>query len=549
MRYPLRIAGVIGIALLFGLTGCKDKQADIILINGIIHTVDDSSRVVQACAIKNGRIAAVGRTEDLLFDYAADTVIDLRGKAVYPGLIDAHCHYYGYAMTLNQVALGATTSWEEVVTVVDSFGRDFTGEWIIGRGWDQNDWPDKDFPTNRILNEKFPDRPVLLHRVDGHAAIANAKALELAGIDQNTPVEGGRIVRDYRGLTGVLVDNAVTLVENSVPTPSTDEVIDALKRAEQDLFAVGLTTVDDAGLDLRIINIIDSLQQAGELRIRVYAMAAPTEENLERFLNSGPYKTDRLHVSSFKIYADGALGSRGACMLKPYKDEPRQYGFLLEDIPWYQEMALRLYDAGFQMNTHCIGDSANRLFLDIYGSLLGGENDRRWRIEHAQVVHPDDLAKYGDYSVIPSVQPAHATSDMYWAEDRIGKERLQGAYAYKSLLAQNGMLAYGSDFPVENINPMLGFYAAVARVDLTDWPYGGFMKEEALGRDSVLKAMTTWAAHANFEEDEKGSLEPGKVADLVIFPEDLFSLDEKQLPYAQVWLTMVDGEVVYSAEN
>lgn len=531
------------------LAGCKNKEADLLLINGAIHTMDADETVVQACAIKDGKIIAIGRSDDLVFDFLTDSILDLRGRNVYPGFIDGHCHFYGYAMNQNQAQLVATTSWEEVITIVDSFGRRFDGEWIIGRGWDQNDWQDKDYPTNARLNEIYPDRPVILHRVDGHAAIANAKALELAGITSKTRVSGGKIGKNYRGLTGLLVDNAVEMVDAAIPPQSTKAISEALISAEKDLFAVGLTTVDDAGLDNRIINIIDSLQKAGQLKIRVYAMANPNDENMDRFFTSGPYKTERMHVTAFKIYADGALGSRGACMLASYKDQPGQYGFLLHEPEYYPQIAQEIYDAGFQMNTHCIGDSANRMMLRVYGNALKGDNDRRWRIEHSQVIAPEDFHKFDDFDIIPSVQPAHATSDMYWAEDRIGKQRIKGAYAYKTLLEQNDYLIYGSDFPVEDINPLLGMYAAVSRVDLTNWPYGGFMKDQALGRDTVLKAMTIWAARGNFEEDEKGSLETGKVADMVVFDDDLLTMEEKQIPYASVWMTIVNGEAVFSAED
>ena len=453
-----------------------------------------------------------------------------------------------YAMNLNRVNLVGTTSWEEVVTVVDTFAQKHPNGWVVGRGWDQNDWVDREFPTNKLLNELFPDRPVLLRRVDGHAAIANQAALDAAGVTWETKVDGGRIVRSSRRkLTGLLIDNAVDLVSEFIPKASHAEISSYLQQAEQDLFRVGLTTVDDAGLDLEIIELIDSLQQAGALKMRVYAMASPTEDNFNRFLNDGPYKTDRLNVRSFKVYADGALGSRGACLLEPYKDEPRERGFLLEETSYYEEIAARLHEAGFQMNTHCIGDSANRMILRVYGNVLGEDNDARWRVEHSQVVALGDFDLFGKYNIIPSVQPSHATSDMYWAEDRIGKERLKGAYAYKSLLAQNGYIAFGSDFPVENINPILGYYAAIARKDLTNFPYGGYQMQEALGRDTCLHAMTIWAAKSNFEEQEKGSIEVGKFADLVVMSDDILFVEEEHIPYVQVVHTFSGGEIVYSA--
>ncbi len=532
-----------------GVTGCKNKTAEVLYVNGVIHTMNPDMEVAQAMAIQDGKIIATGKTNDLSFEYAADTIIDLRGKAIFPGFIDAHCHYYGYAMNLKKVNLVGTTSWDEVVALVDTFAQQHPDGWIQGRGWDQNDWSDRSYPTKELLDEKYPDRPVLLRRVDGHAAIANQAALDAANVTSKSTVQGGRFVKDRRGrLTGVIIDKAVDVVEESIPPASHAEITQQLKEAEANLFSVGLTTVDDAGLDLEIIQLIDSLQQAGELKIRVYAMANPTEENFDHFLGKPPYKTERMHVRGFKIYADGALGSRGACLIDPYKDQPREQGFLLEDVGYYEEVAQRIHDGGFQMNTHCIGDSANRLMLKVYGQTLGEDNDERWRIEHAQVIHPDDFELFDRYNIIPSVQPSHATSDMYWAEDRIGKERLEGAYAYKSLLAAHGFLAFGSDFPVESINPILGFYAAVARKDLTNFPYGGFMMDQAVGRDTAIQAMTIWAAKANFEEKIKGSLEPGKVADFVILEDDIMFMEEDQVPYVQVLETVLDGETVFQAE-
>ena len=530
------------------LVSCKHKTADMLLINGIIYTANDEQPVAQAVAIKDGKIEAIGQSENLQFEYSSDTIIDLRGEYVYPGFIDAHCHFYGYAMNLGKLNLTRTTSWEEVLTLVDTFAMKNPDGWLIGRGWDQNDWKDRGYPTKKELDEKFPDRPILLHRVDGHAAIANQAALDAAGIDTKTRVEGGKFLKRRGRLTGVLIDRAVEEVEKAMPKPSHADISEALIKAEANLLQVGLTTVDDAGLDLEIIDLIDSLQKAGALKIRVYAMATPTEENFARFEKSGPYKTDRLNVRSFKVYADGALGSRGACLLAPYKDEPRQRGFLLYSEDYYRDIAQRIHEAGFQMNTHCIGDSANRMILKLYGETLGEDNDDRWRIEHSQVIAPEDFELFGRYNVWPSVQPTHATSDMYWAEDRIGKERMKGAYAYKSLFSQNNMIAFGTDFPVEDISPIMTFYAAVGRVDLENYPYGGFNLEEAVGRDTALKAMTIWPATANFEEKEKGSLEVGKVADLVILEDDILYIEQEKLPYIQVIKTIINGEIVYSSD-
>ncbi len=520
-----------------------------LLVNGIVHTMDANNTVTQAIAVKDGKIIDLGPTDELQFLYKSDTVVDLRGKHVYPGLIDAHCHYYGYAMGLNKVNLVGTTSWEEVLALTESFAENFDGEWIQGRGWDHTNWDEQDYPTKKLLDEKFPDRPVILRRIGGHSAIVNSKALELAGITTKSRIRGGQILRSRGRLSGMLIDNAVDSVISVIPQPSDAEITKALVKAQENIFAVGLTTVDDAGLDLHIINLIDSLQRAGVIQLRVYAMANPTEENFDRFLKNGPYKTDRLHVRSVKVYADGALGSRGACLLRPYKDTPGHYGFLLNRPDYYREVAKKIYDAGFQMNTHCIGDSANRMILRIYGELLQGHNDRRWRIEHAQVVSPQDFHMFADHDIWPSVMPAHAMSDYKWAEDRVGKERLKGAYAYKTLFEQSSYMAFGSDFPVEAIHPILGYHAAISRLDLEENPYGGFMKWEAVGRDTALKAMTIWPARANFEENEKGSLEVGKFADAVVFSQDMLTVEEKDVPYIRLNHTIINGKIVFSATD
>lgn len=539
---------LLGLATLL-FAACKNKHADVLLVNGIIHTMDAKGSVQQAMAIHDGKIVALGRTDELQFAFHADTIIDLHGGQVFPGLIDPHSHLVGYAKHLNNVNLVGTTDWEECVSLVEEFSKNSKDEWILGRGWDHTRWPKQQFPDLKLLDEKFPDRPVLLHRIGGHAAIANTRALELAGITPKTRVAGGEIGKRGGRLTGILIDNAIDLVTKVIPPASDEFVTQQLLKAERNLFAVGLTTVTDAGLDLHDIQLIDSLQRAGILKIRVVAMANPTPENFAHYLKAGPTKTDRLTMRCFKVYADGDLGSRSACLLQPYKDQPGYHGILTTPEDSLRAFARRIHDAGFQMATHCIGDSANSLMLRIYGEVLGEGNDARWRIEHAQVVDTNDFVLFRKYRVIPSVQPLHAMSDRVWSEDRIGKERFKGAYAYKTLFSQNNMAAFGSDFPVEDINPILGYYAAVSRLDLEDHPYGGFHKEEAVGRDTALRAMTIWAAQASFEEHEKGSLEVGKVADIVIFDENLATMPEKKIPYARILYTIVAGEIVFSSQN
>ena len=522
------------------------QRADYIITNGRIYTVDSSFSVHDAMAVSGGMILATGTAEDLRNRFTTDSLVDLQGKAVYPGFIDAHCHFYRYGLGLQYADLVGTASWNEVLERLQKHRQQYPyADWLLGRGWDQNDWPVKEFPTRAELDKLFPDVPVLITRVDGHAALANSKALVMAGVNASSKIEGGKVVLEKGNPTGLLIDNAVDLVSKSIPAPDRQEQIQALLEAQRKTFAVGLTTVDDAGLDLEIINLIDSLQEAGALKMRIYAMLNPTEENMIRFFETGPLKKDRLHVSSFKIYSDGALGSRGALLLAPYSDDAHNHGLLLSQPFYFEDMAKKLHANGFQMNTHCIGDSANRLVLDTYAKVLGPDNNRRWRIEHAQVVTETDQQKYDRYNIIPSVQPTHATSDMYWAGERLGKQRVATAYAYQDLLKQAGLLALGSDFPIEDINPLWGFYAAVARQDEKNWPEGGFQPENKLTREQALRGMTIWAAFSNFEEKEKGSLEAGKVADFVVLEKDIMQVPVRETRDAKVLHTIVGGKKVF----
>jgi predicted amidohydrolase YtcJ len=534
-------------ALLLLATACKQKEynADLMVKNAIVYTVDDHFSTAQAFVIKNGKIIAVGSEDTLEQKYFARDVVDAQGKAVYPGFIDAHTHFYRYGLTLQEVRLKGMHSWNQVVDSVKAFAERNPDGWITGNGWDQNRWKVKQFPNKAKLDSLFPVRPVILTRVDGHAVIANQAALNIAGIKPGQTIAGGEIETIKGKLTGLLVDNAMGLIRHKMPEP-TDQVIQAaLLGAQKNCFAVGLTTVDDAGLDYPMINTIAQLQHKGELKMRMYVMLSDNSENFDYLFKRGVYKTPGLNVRAFKVYADGALGSRGACMLQPYADQKNWRGFLLSSQQHFQQVAKMIADKGFQMCTHAIGDSANRVILKIYASVLKGKNNRRWRIEHSQIVAPEDLKYFSDYSIIPSVQPTHATSDMYWASQRLGAKRVKTAYAYKQLLDQNGWMPLGTDFPVESINPMYTFYAAVERKDLKGYPEGGFQPENKLSRVEALKGMTIWAAKANFEEQEKGSIEPGKYADFVILDNDIMKVKGSTLPKVKVLKTYVNGEKVY----
>ncbi|HRH67191.1 MAG TPA: amidohydrolase [Bacteroidia bacterium] len=530
------------------LSSCKwSKNADLVLYNGVIYTVDDGFTVVEAMAIRGGKIIAVGSTDDLKNGFTARESIDLQGKAVYPGFIDGHCHFFGYGSDLVKCDLSGTTSFDNVLEKVSSYARTNDFEWVLGRGWDQNDWEKKEYPTKHKLDSLFPDKPVFLMRIDGHAVLCNAMALKKAGITANTKVDGGEILLENGEPTGLLIDNAVDLVKEKIPPFSREMHEKALLQAEQNCFAVGLTTVDDAGLGKDSIALIHDMQKEGKLKIRVYAMFSDDLKTREYFFENGPVKTDRLTVRAVKVYADGALGSRGACLKKPYADQPGHYGFLLRSQKFMKEIADEALENGFQVCTHAIGDSAVSVVLRIYADHLPGDNNRRWRIEHCQVVDPKDHNLFGDYNIIPSVQPTHATSDMYWAEERLGKDRIVNAYAYKELKEEaGGRIVFGTDFPVENINPLNTFYAAVERKDLKEFPSGGFQPENRIKKKDALRAMTLWAAYANFEENEKGSLEEGKVADFVILDQDIMKIEGKKIPSTNVLATYVNGEKVFS---
>jgi predicted amidohydrolase YtcJ len=545
-RHRLLVLPWLCLAALFSLGACRQTtDVDLLIYNATIYTVDSSFSRAQAIAIKENKIVAVGSNKDITDHYFSNNKIDAAGKFIYPGFIDAHAHFFNYSLTLQSANLVGSASWDEVLQRVQAFAAKKPQGWLLGRGWDQNRWPGKQFPSKEKLDQLFPDRPVFLTRVDGHAAIANQKALDLAGIRPGMTLTGGTIeVKDGR-LTGMLIDNAKGLVSEKIPPPTGTEMRNALVEGQQNCFATGLTTVDDCGLDYREILFMDSLQQKGVLRMRVYAMLSDAPANYDFAARKGMIKTHRMDVRAFKVYADGALGSRGACLLEPYTDRPDWHGFLLSSQQHFDSVAAIIDHLGFQMCTHAIGDSGNRVMLNIYGKYLKGKNDRRWRIEHAQVVNGNDFSLFGQFSIVPSVQPTHATSDMYWAGERLGPERIKDAYAYKQLLQQNGWIPLGTDFPVEDISPFKTFYAAVFRKDQKGFPANGFQMENALTREQTLRGMTIWAARANFEEGEKGSLEPGKYADLVMLDKDIMTLGEKDFFTTQVQMTVLNGDIVY----
>jgi len=522
------------------------KKADLIIYNAKVYTVDDHFSIADCVIIKEGKIMAVGKAEELLSAYETDDMLDAEGSYVYPGFHDAHCHFLSYGLgKLQRADLTGTSSFDEVLELVKAHAEKNKSEWVEGRGWDQNDWELKKFPDRAELDRLFPARPVVLTRIDGHASLVNGEALRMAGITAKTVVTGGEVMVVNGRPSGILIDNAMELITNAIPENNEEIQIAALLAAQKDCFAVGLSSVTDAGMKVSVIKLIDSLQKNGIMKIRVNAMLSTMDSTYLDFMREGVYKSDRLHVNSVKLYTDGALGSRGACMLEPYSDDPGNYGLIMYTESYYREVIENAMKYNYQVNTHAIGDSGNRLILDLYAEYLGGPNDKRWRVEHAQIIHEDDFKKFAKFNIIPSIQSTHATSDMYWAEDRVGAERMKGAYASKRLLDMNGWLPNGTDFPIEKISPILTFYAAVARKDLDGYPENAFHPWDALQREEALRSITIWAAKGSFEEDEKGSLEAGKVADIVILDKDIMKIDEKEIPGVNVLYTFVGGEKVY----
>lgn len=531
--------------LLVILVSCTSSKVDMIVHHAVIYTVDSKFSVGEAMAIKDGKVVDIGKNDIIIARYDAGEMVDAKGQTIYPGLIDAHAHFVGYARSLFQADLFGTKTWEETIERLKLFALQHPDlKWIQGRGWDQNRWPGKEFPTNELLNKAFPNMPVVITRVDGHASIANQTALDLAGIKAGQTVTGGDIQTRNGQLTGVLIDNADNAVYAKIPDPTKDDYTKVLKAAQSNCFAQGLTTVTDCGLNYYDVEMLDELHKANRLQMRLYVMLSDNDNNLTKYLKTGPYKTDRLFVNGFKVYADGALGSRGACLLQHYSDEPGWGGFLLRNKSHYDSLANVLSKTPFQMCTHAIGDSANREILNIYNKYLQPGNDRRWRIEHAQIIHPDDFNKFGIAAIVPSVQPTHGTSDMYWATSRLGKERMKGAYAYKQLLQQNGWLPLGTDFPVEDISPFKTFLAAVVRKDAAGYPEEGFQMENALTREEAIRGMTIWAAKSAFLEKEVGSLEKGKKADFILLNQDLMKVKDADILKTKVTATYIGGKKV-----
>jgi len=531
---------------LFFISCNYKSEADLLVYNAKIYSVDSSFSIYEAMAIKNGKILDIGTLKRLKTKYIYKNEINLNSNYVYPGFHDAHCHFYGYAVVKKRYAdLSHANSLSDIVYILNEYYKDFPdSEWILGRGWDQNNWKNNDLPSNEILNNNFPDKKVLLIRVDGHAVLANDNLMEFAGFDVNTKINGGDLILKNNKLSGLLLENAADSLKNMIGEMTDEEFEQAILSAQKDMYAVGLSSLCDAGLSKGIIEKLVQLNLDGKLKLRLDLMLNPDLESI-KYYSKNIIDNEWIRVSSIKLYADGALGSRGACLLKPYSDEPKNYGLIVSSIDEMKKIAELAIKNNFQLNTHAIGDSAVRLMLDIYSEFLEPGNDRRWRIEHSQIVNDKDINKFQKYNIIPAINAVHATSDMGWAELRLGENRINDAYRYKDLLGCNNYLCNGSDFPVEGINPIEGFFAAVFRKNSGLIPSNGFLPNNAINRVEALKSMTIWAAKASFKEDVSGSLELGKFADFVVLDRDILEVEEEKLFNVKILYNFIDGKKVY----
>jgi predicted amidohydrolase YtcJ len=553
---------LLGAAVLtapFGLlaqTAAPKAPADLIVTNARVYTADDARPLVEAFAVRDGRIAFVGSQREAAVLRGPNTrVVDAGGRTVIPGMVDAHAHFSGLAQTLRSVDLTGTNSLAEVIARVVAKSTSVPkGTWITGRGWDQNDWGVTDFPTHEALTAALPDHPVLLERVDGHAMYANMAAMKVAGVTaaSKAPV-GGQIIKDAKGNpTGVFVDNASNVLEEKVPAPTAAEYKSALKEAIALMHRWGLTGMHDAGASRTAIDTYEELAKAKELNLRLYVMISDDKAALDHYFAKGPQSAlydGQLWVRAVKLYADGAMGSRGAALLEPYSDDPNNSGLLKSTQEHIRDVAERGLTAGFQINSHAIGDRGNRVVLDAYEQALKTvpSVDHRFRVEHAQILHYDDIPRFAQLGVIPSMQASHQTSDMYWIGKRLGPTRLYGAYAWQSLLQTGVVIPNGSDFPVEQVNPLISFHAAIARQDARDWPAGGWFPEQKMSREEALRSMTIWPAYAGFQETSMGSITAGKFADFVILDTDIMRVPAEMVMKTRVLSTWVGGKAVFEA--
>ncbi|TAK63893.1 MAG: amidohydrolase [Bacteroidetes bacterium] len=554
-RILAMLFAIVLIGTFFFIVKTSTLNADMLLVNGAVYTLDEHNTVAQAIAISGDKIVATGSTGELMRRYPGVMAIDLKGKTVLPGLTDGHAHILGEGSRIFNLDLVGTTSPQQIAEIVAKRAAEVpAGSWIMGRGWDQNDWDVKEFPTKELLDNAAPNNPVKLRRVDGHADWVNSKVLELAGINATTPdTTGGKIVRDASGNpTGVLIDNASDLLDKAVPKLTNEDVEQRLIAALNECASLGLTQVHDMGVDLQTIAVMKKIIDEGKCPIRIYALIGGAGETWNYYLMKGPelgYGNNMLNVRGIKMYIDGALGSRGAALLDDYSDDPGNKGLTVNTEEQLEAVCRQAIEHGFQVCTHAIGDRGNNIVLNVYEKVMKKNSKDshflRWRIEHCQVLQPSDIPRFAELGIIPAMQPTHATSDMYWAEARLGQERVKYAYAWRSLLEAGSIIVGGSDFPVESVNPLLGFYAGATRSDVKGYPADGWHREQKMTREESARAFSQWAAYGSFEEQTKGTIEVGKWADLTILSKDIMTIPDQEILSANVEMTIVGGKIVF----
>lgn len=549
-RYLFLILIFVGGFSYYSLKQNVQPYASVIYINGKIYTCDEHNSIAEAIAIQGTRIIGVGKTSDILSHFKTSDTLDLMGKTVMPGFIDAHGHMLGLGDALQRLNLVGTTSLSQVIEMVKEKVQQ-KNAWVFGRGWDQNDWEVKEFPNHEMLDEIAGAKFIILRRIDGHATWVNQNVMNLAKITRDTPdPDGGKILRDANGNpTGILLDNAENLIQAVVPERTQGEIEHSLFLAANECAKYGLTEVHDMGVDLKILNAYERLISADSLPIRIYAAIDGVGETWDFFLQNGSvvdYK-DKISIRAVKLYMDGALGSRGAALIAPYSDDPMNRGLTYMSEDSLKKICENAIAKGFQVCTHAIGDRANHIVLSAYEKVLkNNSSDVSFRVEHCQILDTNDISRFHQLGVIPSMQPTHATSDRWWAEQRLGSERIKGAYAWKSLLNAHSVIPTGSDFPVESPNPLWGFFAAVTRAGNDNYPENGWYGNQKMSREEAAKAFTIWGAYASFQENWKGTIEKGKVADLTIFSKDIMQIPQKEILDADVEFTIVGGKVVYN---
>ncbi|HUQ18719.1 MAG TPA: amidohydrolase [Gemmatimonadaceae bacterium] len=551
----LRTALALSAVILLSTNSAAAQKPDLIVVNANIYTVDPAHPSASAFGVRAGRLVYVGSNSGARALAGPSTrIVDVQGKTVIPGMVDAHAHLLGLATSLRNVALAGSKTYEEVIRrVVARVPTIKRGEWLQGRGWDQNLWPVKNFPTHEALSRVTPNIPVVLSRIDGHALLANAAAMRLAGITAATKdPAGGRIIRLPNGdPSGVFVDNAQGLIRRAVPNSPTATLRDATVDAIAECNKWGLVGLHDAGESKSAIDIFESLARNNQFSLRAYVMVSDNARDVAYYTSRGPKSglyNGHIWIRAIKTYADGALGSRGAALLAPYSDDPGNVGLLVSSPEHLQQVAETGLRTGFQVNTHAIGDRGNRVALDAFEAALKKvpRNDHRFRIEHAQVVSPEDIPRFKTLGVIPSMQASHQTSDMRWAEARVGPQRIRGAYAWRSLLNTGVIIPNGSDAPVEEVNPLISFHSAVTRQDATNWPAGGWYPDQVMTREEALKSMTAWPAYAAFQENDMGSLSTGKYADFVVLDRDIMKVPATEILQTRVLSTWIGGKRVYA---